>query len=58
MKPEARNEVLAASGIFVIAAILLFWGLGSPYLWQDEAATAVLGERLLATGRPRTTGRT
>ncbi|MCA9729162.1 MAG: glycosyltransferase family 39 protein, partial [Candidatus Eisenbacteria bacterium] len=52
MKPEARNEVLAASGIFVIAAILLFWGLGSPYLWQDEAATAVLGERLLATGRP------
>jgi hypothetical protein len=35
-----------------IAAILLFWGLGHPYLWQDEAATAVLAERMLRFGRP------
>src|SRR5208282_6062480 len=28
-----------------IAALLLLWGLGNPYLWQDEAATAVLDQR-------------
>lgn len=35
-----------------IAALLLLWGLGNPYLWQDEAATAVLAQRMLRFGRP------
>jgi hypothetical protein len=34
------------------AAVLLLWGLGYPYLWQDEAATAVLAERMLRFGKP------
>ncbi len=32
--------------------MLLLWHLGSPYLWQDEAATAVLAQRMLRFGRP------
>lgn len=35
-----------------LAAVLLFWGLGERYLWQDEAATAVLSDRMLRFGRP------
>ena len=38
--------------IAAAAALLLFWDLGSPYLWQDEAATAILGERLFEHGKP------
>jgi hypothetical protein len=36
----------------VLAALLLFWGLTNRYLWQDEAATAVLAARMLKFGRP------
>ena len=32
--------------------MLLLWGLSNKYLWQDEAATAVLSERMLHFGRP------
>ena len=32
--------------------MLLLWGLGNPYLWQDEAATAVLAQRMLRFGKP------
>ncbi|HEX3819943.1 MAG TPA: hypothetical protein VHW45_06410 [Candidatus Sulfotelmatobacter sp.] len=39
--------VLAGVGMF-----LLFSRLGTPYLWQDEAATAVLAQRMLRFGRP------
>ena len=35
-----------------LTALLLFWRLGAVYLWQDEAQTAVLGERLFQYGRP------
>src|SRR5450755_3824712 len=35
-----------------LSALLLLWGLGDKYLWQDEAATAVLAQRLLRFGRP------
>ena len=35
-----------------IAATLLLWGLSSKYLWQDEAATAVMSQRMLRFGRP------
>src|SRR5262245_6357174 len=34
------------------AGVLLFSNLGRIYLWQDEAATALLGERLVAHGKP------
>ena len=39
--------LLAALGL-----LLLFWHLGEKYLWQDEAQTAVLAERMLLYGRP------
>jgi len=35
-----------------ISAVLLLWGLSDKYLWQDEAQTAVLAERMLRFGRP------
>jgi predicted membrane-bound mannosyltransferase len=35
-----------------VAAILFLWRLNSPYLWQDEAATAVMGQRMMRFGRP------
>jgi hypothetical protein len=35
-----------------LAGLLLFWGLADKYLWQDEAATAVLAARMLKFGRP------
>jgi hypothetical protein len=47
-----RTEILAQAIIFGLAAILLFWGLTEKYLWQDEAATAVLAVRMLKFGRP------
>lgn len=34
------------------ASAVLFWNLSDRYLWQDEAACAVLGERLFEHGRP------
>src|SRR5580765_5531881 len=45
-------DVLILTFISTFAGILLFWGLGRKYLWQDEAATAVLGERFLHLGKP------
>jgi hypothetical protein len=52
--PAARNpwEKLIPAIIAALAAVLLFWGLTDKYLWQDEAATAVLATRLLKFGRP------
>jgi len=47
-----RREILTQAILALLAAVLLFWGLGDKYLWQDEAATAVLAERLLKFGRP------
>jgi hypothetical protein len=35
-----------------VATLLLTWRLGAVYLWQDEAATAVLAERLFTHGKP------
>jgi hypothetical protein len=47
-----RLELAVQAIIASLAAILLFWGLSDRYLWQDEAATAVLSARLLKFGRP------
>jgi hypothetical protein len=38
--------------VMVMALVLLTWRLGAVYLWQDEAATAVMAERMLEHGRP------
>lgn len=47
-----RSEILVEAAIVGLAAILLFWALTEKYLWQDEAATAVLAVRMLKYGRP------
>jgi hypothetical protein len=47
-----RLEILVQAAIVSLAAVLLFWGLTEKYLWQDEAATAVLATRMLKFGRP------
>jgi hypothetical protein len=47
-----RVEIFAQAAIFGLAALLLFWALTEKYLWQDEAATAVLAVRMLQFGRP------
>lgn len=49
-----RSLVRTAAPFFLggLAALLLLWGLTNRYLWQDEAATAVLAERMLQFGRP------
>ena len=47
-----RMEFAAQTLIGMLAAVLLFWGLADKYLWQDEAATAVLAQRMLKFGRP------
>lgn len=44
------NAPIAA--VLAVAAVLLGWRLGAVYLWQDEAATAVMAERMLQYGRP------
>ena len=35
-----------------VAALLMLWGLSDKYLWQDEAQTAVLAQRMMRYGRP------
>jgi Dolichyl-phosphate-mannose-protein mannosyltransferase len=46
------SSIVAPACLACVAAILLLWGLGKTYLWQDEAATAVLAQRMLRFGRP------
>lgn len=36
-----------------LGSLLLFWNLGRPALWQDEAETALRAESILETGLPR-----
>ncbi len=50
---EERVRALALPiVVFICCSFLLCWNLDSKYLWQDEAATAILGERMLTYGRP------
>ena len=46
------SSIVAPACLTCVAATLLLWGLGTTYLWQDEAATAVLAQRMLRFGRP------
>jgi hypothetical protein len=48
-----RRFVPAA--LAALGAFLLFWNLGRPALWQDEAETALRAQSILETGLPRTT---
>jgi len=43
---------LAQAAVALAAALLLGYNLGTRYLWQDEAATAVMAERMLRHGKP------
>lgn len=45
-------DLLWLTAIVGAGSLLLLWKLDTPYLWQDEAATAVLGERLMRFGKP------
>jgi len=38
--------------VFLFASTLLTWNLDVRYLWQDEAATAVMAQRMFDHGRP------
>jgi hypothetical protein len=49
---HTRYELIALGVLLTVGAVLLFARLGDKYLWQDEASTAVLGSRLLKTGKP------
>ena len=49
---NARREILTQAVLAGLSAVLLFWGLTGKYLWQDEAATAILAARMLKFGRP------
>lgn len=35
-----------------VASMFLFWNLGGRYLWQDEAACALMAERMMESGKP------
>src|SRR2546427_5703754 len=45
-------EIGCVTVIVGLATVLLFWNLDEKYLWQDEAATAVLASRMLQFGKP------
>lgn len=50
--PNRYVILVAGAAITFVASVLLFWNLGHSYLWQDEAATAVLAQRMIRFGRP------
>ena len=47
-----RGGVIPLVVVALAASCLLGWNLGAHYLWQDEAATAVLAERMMRFGKP------
>ena len=52
LKVSKSSSIVASAILVGVASFLLFSRLGTPYLWQDEAATAVLAQRMLRFGRP------
>jgi len=46
------QPLLPLLAVFIISATLLCWNLGARYLWEDEAYTAVSGQRMMSYGRP------
>ena len=55
--PEStvRRHRLALILTLLGGGILLFWNLGGPTLWQDEAQSALISRTVLQTGLPRGT---
>jgi hypothetical protein len=51
LRPEIARA-LPSLACALGAALVLLWNLDVRYLWQDEAATAVLGERFVRFGKP------
>ena len=51
MSRQTSVVVLVALGV-VLGAVLIFAGLSQRYLWDDEAETALLAERVLRFGVP------
>ena len=51
MSRQTTVVVLVALGV-VLGAVLIFAGLSQRYLWDDEAETALLAERVLRFGVP------
>ncbi len=49
---NSRGELFALVLLSLVGVVFLFSNLGAKYLWQDEAATAVLGTRLMKYGKP------
>ena len=49
---DYRQDLMILAIIGGFAGVLLFWNLGGKYLWQDEAATGILAERMLRYGKP------
>src|SRR3954469_3087550 len=39
-------------GFLLIAALLVFWNLGSTCIWEDEGQTAVVAQNILTKGVP------
>ncbi len=48
----SRPVVFSLLPSVLAAAVVLLWNLDARYLWQDEAATAVMGERMMRYGKP------
>ena len=51
-KGISKKEWFALAPVLAVAAVFLFLNLGTKYLWQDEAFTAVLGARMMKYGKP------
>jgi hypothetical protein len=52
MSAAAFGSGIAVIALASVVSILMLWNLGEKYLWQDEACTAVLAQRLLKFGKP------
>ena len=46
---SAKKDWYALLGAMVLAAILIFMGLGKHYFWDDEANTAIVGRNMVKT---------
>lgn len=51
-RPAWARRALPVLVAAALAALLLGWRVGARALWQDEAACALMAERMLAEGKP------
>lgn len=52
LQKGAAAERIAVAFLFLVFFLLLFWNLGSEYLWWDEAESAMIAKNILHTGLP------